>query len=497
MTSGDFPRKSLARGGIIGFAGAATSALLGFAFSIMLARLLGSEGAGVVTQATGVFALVMALTKLGLDSTAIYLFPRLCIDDPRAIRPSLRYMILLSASVSLAAVLVVRGTLGFVWGETNRLVLEAANIVLWFVPIGAGSLIVSAALRSVGQMRHYVLVQNILLPTSRLLLVAGIIGVTTSYTAAAVAWALPFPLAFVAAVILLIPRLPEADEQAGLLPDRDRRRSIIAFALPRTLSAGLEQMLTWLDVLLVGILVGNAAAGVYGGAIRFIQAGMIVDTALRIVVSPQFSRLLHLRERERLSSLYSTATIWLVLFATPIHLLMAIFAPALMRILGEDFASGAGVLVILCGGATVTFCAGNIHSLLIMSGRSTWAALNKTVVVVLNAIGNLVLVPRGGILAAAAVWAGCMVIDAGMALIQVRAFIGLSPRIGDVARPLMSVLLFVGIPAGGVAWGLNRDSFAAMGLGIGLGVVGFLLMCRLMARSLHLSGLRELFRSRQ
>ena len=58
--------------------------------------------------------------------------------------------------------------------------------------------------------------------------------------------------------------------------------------------------------LLVGLLAGDAASGIYGGAIRFIQAGMVVDTALRVVVSPQFSKLLHQGKTKELRDLYST-----------------------------------------------------------------------------------------------------------------------------------------------------------------------------------------------
>lgn len=65
-----------------------------------------------------------------------------------------------------------------------------------------------------------------------------------------------------------------------------------------------------------------------------------------------------------------------------------------MRILGDGFAPGASVLVVLCIGSIVTFMAGNIHSLLIMSGRSGWAAVNKIVVLALNIVGNIIFIPR-------------------------------------------------------------------------------------------------------
>lgn len=68
---------------------------------------------------------------------------------------------------------------------------------------------------------------------------------------------------------------------------------------------GMEQATIWLGVLLVGILAGPAAAGVYGGASRFVQAGLIIDSAIRVVVSPRFSAMLHLKDTKGVQSLYS------------------------------------------------------------------------------------------------------------------------------------------------------------------------------------------------
>ena len=42
MSEANQARRSLARGGIVGFVGAAASAVLGFAFTIILSRMLGA-----------------------------------------------------------------------------------------------------------------------------------------------------------------------------------------------------------------------------------------------------------------------------------------------------------------------------------------------------------------------------------------------------------------------------------------------------------------------
>lgn len=491
-------RVALARGGIVGFVGAALSAVLGFLLSVLLARLLGSAGSGVVTQATGVFSLVMAMAKLGFDSAAIYLMPRLRVDRPEEIRPCLAYMGTLTVVISLVVVLVLELVAPLIWGGDDPSVRDAIRAILWFIPVGALTVVAAAALRALGNMREYVLVQNVTLPVLRPVFVAAAVAMGGSLTVVSLSWALPFAVVLVLSWFLLVRHLP-AEDRTGpqqRWPGRGRRRAIMGFALPRTLSAALEQGLTWLDVLIVGLLAGNGAAGVYGGASRYIQAGLIVDTALRIVVSPQFSRLMHMERIGELRALYSTATIWLVLFATPIHLLMAIFSPCLMLILGPEFQPGSWVLVILCCGAMVTFCAGNIHSLLIMSGRSGWAALNKAVVLVVNVLGNLVLVPIMGIDGAALSWAVCMVVDAALATVQVVHFLDVRPVVADVLRPLLGVGACAGIPSGLVALALGRDSLLGLGLGILVSGVCLGAMCRLMREPLHLSGLGSMLGSK-
>ncbi|SPF68072.1 Polysaccharide biosynthesis C-terminal domain [Propionibacterium ruminifibrarum] len=491
-------RTALARGGIIGFVGATLSAVLGFLLSVLLARLLGSAGSGVVTQATGVFSLIMAMAKLGFDSAAIYLMPRLRIGSPEEIRSCLTYMGTLTVGISLGVVLVLEIVAPRIWGADDPSVLNAVRAIMWFIPVGSLTVVAAAALRALGNMREYVLVQNITLPVLRPVLVAVAVALGGSLTAVSVSWALPFVVVLLLSWFLLLRHLPPEAETGPQprWPGARRRRAIMGFALPRTLSATLEQGLTWLDVLIVGALAGNAAAGIYGGASRYIQAGLIVDTALRIVVSPQFSRLMHTNKMDELRALYSTATIWLVLFATMIHLLMAIFAPCLMLILGPEFLPGSWVLVILCCGAIVTFCAGNIHSLLIMSGRSGWAAFNKAVVLVTNIIGNLVLIPVLGINGAALSWAVCMVVDAALATIQVVHFLDVRPNVVDVLRPLAGVGVSVGIPAGLVALVLGRDSFLGMGIGVVAALVCFAVMCRLLREPLHLSGLGSMLKSK-
>lgn len=492
-------RASLARGGALGFLGAVTSAVLGLVLTVVVSRTLGAAGAGVVMQAMGIFGLTVALGKFGLDSTALYLLPRLRLDDPGALRAATRTMLLLAGAVSILLAGVVQVLVPVVWADRAPETVASIRAALCFVPVGALMLVATGALRALGSLSHYVLVANVTLPALRPAGVAVAAVATGSVLAVTVAWAAPLVVALGMALVLL--RRPLARLEAAAPADAPRteaaavNRSIVRFALPRTASAALEQGLQWTDVLLVGALLGNAAAGVYAGATRFVQAGMVVDAALRVVVSPRFSALVHRGDEGALRETYTTATTWLVLFASPVYVLLAVFAPVVLGLLGPEFVAGAPLLAVLAIGCTVTFLAGAVHTLLLMSGRSGWAAVNKAIVLALNVAANLVLLPRLGLLGAAIAWAACMTLDAALATVQVRHFLHLRFDLRGPLAALVLVLLTTAIPALLARHLLGPTALATV-VGCCLAVLLFFPGAWLARRRLHLDGLLSLTRRR-
>lgn len=489
-------RRELARGGGLSFVGSAASAALGFLLTVVFTRLLGAEGAGIVFQATGVFAVILAFAKVGLDSTAIYWLPRVQLDDVGRIRSTITAFLLLSGFVSILFALALYFFAPVLWtGEGNR-VSDTVRALAVFVPAGSLMIIAAAILRALGSVKEYVLVSNIAIPALRPPLAAVAAVATGSALVVSVAWALPLALVLVVAAGMVAGHVKRLEDgtRGVLFPSRGQVRGILGFAAPRTASAGLEQAIIWVDVLLVGWLLSDQAAGVYGGAARFIQAGLIVDVALRVVVSPRFSSLLHQGKKTDVRDLYVTATIWLVLVASPIYVLLAVFSPVFLGLLGPDFLQGSDALTILALGIMFTFLAGNIHSLLIMSGRSGWAAINKAVVLVINIVGNLLVVPVWGIEGAAAVWAVSMLIDAALAVLEVWFFLGIRAPLWDILRPLVLVLVTFATPSLiiGVAWG---RSLSGMLLAVIAGGVLFLVACWWRRNELYLNDLLVMFRS--
>ncbi|MFH5824412.1 oligosaccharide flippase family protein [Georgenia sp. AZ-5] len=488
--------RKMARGGAVSFLGAAFSALMGFVLTVILGRLLGDGGAGVVLQAMGVFMIALSLVKLGMDSAAVWYLPRVVRTDPRRIRgallPLLLPVVVAGTLIGTGAALLVEDVLG-----ANRTappsLREAIEIVAWFLPAGAVTMVALSATRGLGGVRAYVLAGNVALPAMRPVAVWVAVVAGTGAVGAAAGWALPFvPVLAVALVVLRSQvRRHEHGQRGRVVPDRSTVRAVFGFALPRTISAGLEQSILWLDVILVGAIAGSSAAGVYGAASRVVMAGLIVDTALRVVVAPRISDLLHEDRTQDVQDLYSVAATWLMLFSAPVYILLAVFAPTVLSLFGEGFDGGASALRILCVGVLLTLCAGNIHSVLLMSGRSGWAAANKALVLAVNVLGNLLLIPVLGIAGAAAVWAFSMLADALLASAEVWRFVGVRAQVARIGYVLCLASVCAGLPAGISVWLLGNTLGALAAAAAGAGVLLLLWFVK-DRRRLHLADLRVL-----
>lgn len=244
-------------------------------------------------------------------------------------------------------------------------------------------------------------------------------------------------------------------------------------------------MLIWVAVLCVGAVSGASAAGVYGAASRFIAAGLIVDTSLRVVVAPMFSRHQNRNDHSGTKDLYQTATIWLVLFSTPVFILLAIFGPVALSVIGPEFTVGASALIVMCAGALATLFAGNVHSVLLMSGRSGLAALNKLIVVLVTVFLILLLAPRFGIIGAAIAWTTASVLDALLALIEVRFLLKLRISLWPGLYPFCVGALSVGLPAILIRLTLGA-TWIGLALAVAIGSTAFFLLCKANQEALQL-----------
>ena len=220
---------------------------------------------------------------------------------------------------------------------------------------------------------------------------------------------------------------------------------------------------------------------------------MVVDTALRVVVSPQFSKLLHQVRRRSCGT--STARPRSGLSCSPPRstphgdLRARAHAHPRRRLRPRCERPRRAVHRLH------RHFHGGKYSLTAHHERPLGVGGNQQGrVLTLNVVGNIIFIPRGGMVAAAIVWAVCMVLDAAMATVQVSRFIGVTPKLSEVVKPILVVGVSAVIPGGCIAWWLGRDSFVATSWVLPSQSSLFACVCWAFRDRLHLSGLGSLAR---
>lgn len=434
-----------ARNGMIGLAGSAVAAVAGLLLNVVVGRNLGVAAAGTFYVVVAVLTVVSTVSKLGADTAMVWALPR-----QRALgRPQDCLRVVLAGMGPVVALSASLGLLVFLGAEplAARVVdidqaATMADLLRWTAPclaiIGPCAVLI-AALRGLGSISMFALIQNVLIAGSRPLVVFVSVLAGGGLLAAVLAWNLPVLIGLVIAALVLRRMLRSLSQPESGEP---RPLSVVAkefwrFAGARSVAAIVEVGIVWADVLIVSALTGSREAGIYAAASRFITTGTLVEASMRVALAPMISSRLAVGDRRGVEELYQSATQWIIAFSWPLYVALACFADVLLSVFGPGFSDGAPALRLLAIAMLVATATGNSQTILLMSGRSGWQLVNKSLALILNIILNLLLVPRYGAIGAAVAWSVTIVVDSVVVLVQVRYLVGIRLQLAGLVRAMI------------------------------------------------------------
>jgi O-antigen/teichoic acid export membrane protein len=191
-----------------------------------------------------------------------------------------------------------------------------------------------------------------------------------------------------------------------------------------------------------------ADAALYTAATRFIVLGQLFVQAVQQALSPQISSLFARGDKAAALSVYRAATLWSMIVAWPLYLVLAGFAPTLMRVFGQGYDGAADVVLVLSLTMLLATACGPVDSVLLMAGRSWLSLRNSTVSLAVNVGLNFLLVPAWGIRGAAISWAVAIVVRNLLPLLIVGRQLAMWPVTrATVQLSVIAVLCFGSVAA--------------------------------------------------
>ena len=388
-------------GASIAFVMKAIGAGLGFGFNVLLARMLGADGAGVFFLALTVTSIAAVFGRIGLDNTLVRFTAGNAASGEWA---SVKGVYLRGMQLALAAscVAALAMFLGAPWLAEHvfanpALVAPMRWMALAVVPI-ALLVLHSEALKGLKRIFESSLVYEHGIELSVLSLLGlyflapkwGVNGAIWAFTLAA-------GLTLSTGVCLWWKAMTKLRNRRAVFPVRDLLQS----SLPLFWVATMNLAMNWTSSLLLGVWCTNADVGVFNVALRTAQLTSFVLFAVNSIAAPKFAELYRQGNAKQLGSVARNSAKLMILVASPVLLLFICFPGLIMGLFGQEFADRSLVLTILAIGQFVNVATGSVGYLLMMSGNERLVRNNVVFIALLSITLNLILIPFAGVVGAA------------------------------------------------------------------------------------------------
>ncbi len=445
------PRQSFARGGLLNIVGAGLNGALTFGLVFALTRRIGQDQVGAFMVGVAALTILSQTAQLGANTGLMRFIPMLRVRGQHgALGPLLRRVFPAVAVAGLVGgifLFSLSSVLARALGDPAdaELAVEYLRLFAPIVPFAALFLVAAQCSQAFGTMTPAVVVDKI----GRA--VMQIVGVALFASAGAAslvgAYGIAYPLGVLLLLIWIFRLLGHLDtsDAGGGAVVAPPLAEFWKFSAPRALSTTFQVTVLWLDTILLAFLRSVDEAAVYSVATRYLAIGHLVIGALLQAMSPRLSEFLALGAMDRVQGIYRRTTTWIIAVVWPSYIGIAVFAPWLLSLFGDEYVEGATALRIVAVAMMVAAASGPVDNVLLMAGRSWWSVGNWGAALTVNVILNFMLIPLFGIEGAAIAWAASILVRNVVPVAEVWYLLGVHPFSGIYFRLVVASISTIGL----------------------------------------------------
>jgi O-antigen/teichoic acid export membrane protein len=384
-----------------------TAALQGgvFLFHVLAARVFGAAAYGTYRWAWSVIEIALQLGLWGLNHAVMRGVASAGAHHDAAERRR-------TVGTAAGAVLIWSGLIGIVLGVAPELARVAARLppgggpaLRWLAPMviaWSAMMVLITATMATRSMSANLAVRGVTYPIALIAALGVLAIVWRGGGARALGLAMDCAgiAALVAAAILYrrtFNELPPIEWRPARWDPR-----VLAFALPVGASEVVNQTLTRIDMVLLGLLRGNPRElAVYGAAMLLVEA----ISGLRYAMDPLLSALVAAThasgDRPRLQHNLRDMISRVSLIACPVAIWLMVWGDVLLRLWGDEYTIAFTALGLLALAHFVNATLGLHQWVVVMSGHPTLDLINNIVALAAASLACAVAIPRLGLPGAA------------------------------------------------------------------------------------------------
>ncbi len=374
-----------------------------FIISVFLTRTIGAEGFGVYVYVTTLINLFVLPAVFGLDQLLVReVSAHLQAQEWGLIRGLVGWTNRTSVKISLGIVAgsALIAVLLAVGGRIEREMFWAFLAALVMLPFVSLTRLRQGTLRGLFRIAPSQLPEAIIQPGLLLALLLGLLvsGSQLNAVLATAAHVLSTVVAFFVGATLLVHYLPASAKTASPTYDIPAWR---ASAWPLLMYTSMQFMNKRVDTLLLGVLDGTQAVGIYTAVVRSTDLLAFVLVAINSVLAPTIATLYKSGNMGRLHSVCNKSARAALLITVVMAIPLIMFGRPFLTIFGSGFAAGQSVLNISVAARIMNTVFGMNALLLTMTGFEKDVVLGIGAGAALNTLLNIILIPGLGVVGAA------------------------------------------------------------------------------------------------
>lgn len=384
------------------FAASMFDMLANAALIVLLTRvLLTPEEYGTLNFALAALSVLAILATLGVPKSAGRYINEFSGSNPGlvpiVVRRSLTFMIVLSAVVG-AAILVVGEPVARLIGQETLVPFLAVGVL--YIAAMAMTQYARELLRAFNRIEWSGVVR-VVMGVARVVFVVAFVAVGFGVVGALAGYVVGYAVAALVGGVLLYRRLyRNLEEDPDPEPNISRR--ILGYSVPLTATRGANVLDKKVDVLIVGALLDMTAVGFYTIAKQVSDFVSMPASSFGFTISPALGEQQASGETDRAARMYERSLTYVLLAYVPAVTGLALVAQPMIEYIFGSAYLGAVPVVQVYGGFILVNAVNKVTSDgLDYLGRARSRAVIKTAMAIANVILNLLLIPIFGVTGAA------------------------------------------------------------------------------------------------
>jgi O-antigen/teichoic acid export membrane protein len=366
---------------------------------IILGRQMGTHDFGIFSYALAACNVLAVVAALGWPVSITRFIAQ--YTEQREWRLLLGVIRRADQSTLFLSLLIAVGLWAFTyWSMIPASIVQSLRFAALLFPLYAFVRLRSGAFKGLLRIRAGLILEQIALPV---LVIAAVFlfSVKTVSSASVIYLACTF-LVLLMGNIWFRRAIPKESRQVRAAFDT---RNWMLVAIPLVFGSLSLMVMSRVDVLVLGIVLGPAATGVYSASARMATMNAFVLGAANTIAAPMIAAAFHGGHSEQFKMIIRKVTLWSTLGALPLFLVMIFWPQFLLSLFGPGFMEGATVLRILAIGQFINAATGPVGFTLQMTGRERTYAWITLILMAATVVGDLWVIPIYGEVGAAVVTA--------------------------------------------------------------------------------------------